>query len=57
MQCLKMGKPIPSSNPKCEKPKDYCKWRSACPILMIAREDALLKKKDGEGQSRFSAEP
>lgn len=35
--CEKSNKDIPLAAPRCVNPKNYCKFRSACPIHALER--------------------
>jgi hypothetical protein len=39
-RCEKSGKDVRLSSPRCASPTDYCKWRTACPVRVLEREQA-----------------
>ena len=37
-RCQKSARDIPFAEPRCENPRAYCKWRTACPIHALEKE-------------------
>ena len=46
--CEKYQEKIDSEKAVCQRPKEYCKFRSACLLYFLAREKAGVEKKEPE---------
>lgn len=38
--CQKTAKNISLAEPRCANPTGYCKWRTACPVRLLEKEQA-----------------
>ncbi|MDW7709280.1 MAG: hypothetical protein SCH98_02305 [Deferrisomatales bacterium] len=38
--CQRAARDIPLSPPRCAHPKGYCRWRTACPVHALEKEQA-----------------
>lgn len=37
-RCEKSQRDVPLAEPRCVNPKAYCKWRTACPVHLLEKE-------------------
>ncbi len=39
-RCQKTAKDLSLDEPRCANPTGYCKWRTACPVHLLEKEQA-----------------